>query len=303
MSILLKCSSRKHTLRLNPNRFWKKTLCPQCKVPVDPIRLRRISKLPALFFARDFEVIPAFVTRKLIPVLGLIALIVGLSLTFVNWPKGNATMSANTSTPPSTESKSNGMLASVPSNSVSEPSNNANLTASVLPANSQAATIPTNTSTNATYQETANVAVSSTPIPPTVRYSTGTNLIRPSSVGGHGSLKISNGTSSDAVAKLVDIATNKTCRLVFIQSSTVDTINNISSGNYTLKFSLGSDYDKESGKFLYGQSFSKFDEILDFSVSRTAGGIQWMDYEVTLNPVLGGTARTSSISAADFEDH
>ena len=122
-------------------------------------------------------------------------------------------------------------------------------------------------------------------------------------MGGHGSLRISNGTSSDAIAKLVDTSTNKTCRLVYIQASTVGTISSIGSGNYTLKFSLGSEYAKDSGKFLYSQSFSKFDEILDFSVSRTNDGIRWMDYEVTLNPVVGGTARTSSISAADFEDH
>ncbi len=149
MAILLKCSSRKHTLRLNPKRFWNKTLCPQCKVPVDPICLRRISKLPALFLARDFEVIPAFVTRKVIPILGLVALIVGLSLSFINWPKRNEVISANTSTPPpSTESKSNGMSASIPSNSVSEPSNNSNLTATTLPTNAQQQAIPTNSSTN-----------------------------------------------------------------------------------------------------------------------------------------------------------
>lgn len=31
-SVLLKCASRQHTLRLDSNRFWQKTLCPKCKV-------------------------------------------------------------------------------------------------------------------------------------------------------------------------------------------------------------------------------------------------------------------------------
>jgi len=69
-----------------------------------------------------------------------------------------------------------------------------------------------------------------------------------------------------------------------------------------LKFSLGSGYDSNSGKFLYSQSFSKFDDILDFQELRTRGGIEWKEYEVTLNPVAYGNAQTSSISAADFED-
>jgi hypothetical protein len=242
MSILLKCSSRTHTLRLNPKRFWKRTLCPQCKVPVDPLRLRRVMKLPSLVFDKDFNIFPAYITRTVIPIVGFIALVVGLSLSIVNWRKSDNGSSASNPPQSITDEKSNGL---VTSNPISDSPKNSNSTASTTPASPQDHVGPTNSSVNAAAQETANMtlAVSPTPIPPTVRYTTGTNLIRPQSAGGHGSLKISNGTNSDAVAKLVDIATNKTCRLVFIQSSAVGTINNISSGNYTLKFSLGSNYD------------------------------------------------------------
>lgn len=143
---------------------------------------------------------------------------------------------------------------------------------------------------------------SATPMPSTVRYATGTNLVRPQSSGGRGVLRVSNGTSSDAIAKLVDSATNKTRRLVYIQSYSDATISNIREGDYILKFSLGTGYDKSSGKFLYSQSFSRFDNILDFREYFTDDGIRWAEFEVTLNPVVGGNARTSSISAADFED-
>ncbi|MGB9178408.1 MAG: hypothetical protein WCB68_04100, partial [Pyrinomonadaceae bacterium] len=143
---------------------------------------------------------------------------------------------------------------------------------------------------------------SATPLPETVRYPTGTNLIRPRSIGGRGVLRISNGTSSDAIAKLVDSATNKTRRLVYIQASSNGTISGIETGDYILKFSLGTGYVKDEGRFLYSQSYSKFDDILDFREYRTDDGIRYSIFEVTLNPVIGGNAQTSPISAADFED-
>ena len=115
-------------------------------------------------------------------------------------------------------------------------------------------------------------------------------------------MRISNGTTSDAVAKLVDSATNKTRRLVYIQASSDGTISGIEEGDYILKFSLGMDYDKNGGRFLNSQSYSKFDDILDFQEYRTDEGIKWKEFEVTLNPIIGGNAQTSSISALDFED-
>jgi len=53
MSVLLKCPSRQHTVRLDPSRVWRKAICPTCKVPVDPTRLRRaLKRLLASFSKR-----------------------------------------------------------------------------------------------------------------------------------------------------------------------------------------------------------------------------------------------------------
>lgn len=154
-----------------------------------------------------------------------------------------------------------------------------------------------------TSPQTESTTTSPTPTPETVRYATGTNLIRPEKTGGRSSLRISNGTSSDAIAKLVDSSTGKTSRLIYIQAGSVATIKDIGSGYYMLKFSLGSGYVKETGKFLNSQSFAKFDDTLDCTVSKMNDGVRWTDHEVTLNPVPGGTARTSTISATEFEDN
>jgi hypothetical protein len=116
-------------------------------------------------------------------------------------------------------------------------------------------------------------------------------------------LRISNGTTSDAIAKLVDSVTNKTRRLVYIRASSDATISNIGAGDCILKFCLGTGYDPNEGKFLYSLSFERFDDVLDFREYETYDGIRWKEFEVTLNPVIGGNARTSPISAADFEKH
>lgn len=134
---------------------------------------------------------------------------------------------------------------------------------------------------------------STTPLPVTTRYPNGKDLSKPQNLGGAGKLEITNGTSSDAIAKLIDVKTNKTIRLVYIQANNVFTIKNIKIGEYILKFSLGNDFIPETNKFLRNQSYSKFDDTFDFQDS---------DFTVTLNPVEGGTAKTSSLNEEDFED-
>lgn len=236
-------------------------MCPECG-PVDPLRLRRLSKLPGLLSEKDLQIIPPIVKQKVIPILGVLALVVGVWLTVNNrQPTRDIALVSNADTPPF----------------------DSNLP--VARANS-----PTPT-------------VESTPPPTIVRFPTGTDLDSPSRVGGRGWLRISNGTTDDAIAKLVDSSTGKTCRRVYIRAGDAFKIARIGSGNYVLKFSLGSDYDKDSGKFLRDPSFSKFDDMLDFTVQRTGSGIEWFNHEVTLNPVLGGTARTSKISADEFDEH
>ena len=287
MAILLKCSTRKHTLRLKPAHYWKKTLCPECG-PVDPARLRRLSRLPRLLFDKEIQVIPQFVKEKVIPVLGLIALSIGIWLTATSKHQNEAVVVANTST---TESYPTPVVpAASPISSLPTAQNKS------TPQTIQLASIPSPAAPNSNSPE-------STPPPPTtVRYPTGTNLEPPSKLSGKGWLRISNGTGDDAIAKLVESTTGKTCRRVYIQAGDTTKIERIGSGTYILKFSLGSGYDSSEGRFTGHASFSKFDEILDYTVQRNGNGVEWFNHEVTLNPVVGGTARTSSISAEDFND-
>ena len=303
-AVLLKCASRQHTLRLDSNRFWQKTICPKCKVPVDPTRLRRITKRVSLLYTNR-----AFIKKRIIPASVILALAIGATLIVLYLRmRSGETVSTDAESQPSPT-----VIAANPTSNSSAPSVSSSPTAS--PINLPTPLISAKSSDNSSGENASATpftfsppipnevpSPSATPIPETVRYPTGTNLIRPRSIGGRGVLRISNGTSSDAIAKLVDSTTNKTRRLVYIQASSDGTISGIDTGDYILKFSLGTGYAKDEGRFLYSQSYSKFDDILDFREYRIGDEIRWKEFEVTLNPVIGGNAQTSPISASDFED-
>ncbi len=96
---------------------------------------------------------------------------------------------------------------------------------------------------NSSLANNSVVIASPSPSPSIERPANGANIIRPQGSSGLGVVRVSNGTSSDAVAKLVDYTTGKTHRLVYIRSNSNASIRNVSVGNFTLKFSLGSGYD------------------------------------------------------------
>lgn len=58
MSIVLKCPSRRHSVRLAPNRFWQNALCPVCRVNVDPTRAKRVMKWLLLLLSPKPKRIP-----------------------------------------------------------------------------------------------------------------------------------------------------------------------------------------------------------------------------------------------------
>jgi hypothetical protein len=101
--------------------------------------------------------------------------------------------------------------------------------------------------------------------------------------------------------RLADGRSNKTRRLVYVRANSEFTIGSIGSCNCTLQFSTGTDWDSSKRKFLRDQSYSQFEDLLEFRETRTVYGVEWAVFDVTLNPVLYGNARTTSINESDFE--
>ncbi len=120
-------------------------------------------------------------------------------------------------------------------------------------------------------------------------------------LNGRGELNIENGTSKDAVAKL--IKNNTSILSVYITANNTYSIKNISDGSYQLMFVLGTDWNSETKSFNEDTSYEKFDEVFDFSTQKNYDSIYYDTFRVTLNPVLNGTAKTDDVSPTEFNSY
>lgn len=114
--------------------------------------------------------------------------------------------------------------------------------------------------------------------------------------GGPSTLTVKNGTTQDAIVKLVTVTGRSTVRTVYVVRQSDWTITGIAPGAYRIRFALGNDWDPILKKFQKNESFSEFEDEFDFE-NRNGRYTTW---QVTLNPVAGGTAQTDSIDPADF---
>jgi len=124
---------------------------------------------------------------------------------------------------------------------------------------------------------------------------------------GLGQLKIDNGTNLDAIAKLVNASTNKSIFTVYIKAKNTYSISKISDGNFKLFFNLGNDWDTEIKAFMVNSGYKVFEENFDFTTSEYEEGdyvhTQYATFSVTLNPVIGGQAKTDEINAIEFSNY
>jgi hypothetical protein len=125
------------------------------------------------------------------------------------------------------------------------------------------------------------------------RLSTGSYLVE-ELFGGPGELKIENGLDLDAVAILSSLGEPKAPLMaVYIQATHSYTISGIKAGTYVLYFTLGEDWDSCSERFTTKTTYERFEDDFDFT---------HYNYEVTLHPVVGGTAETEAVDEDEFPE-
>lgn len=117
--------------------------------------------------------------------------------------------------------------------------------------------------------------------------------------GGLGLVRIINGTASDAAAVLVQAQKNIPVRSIYIRSHESGLITKVPAGTYSLRFQFGSSW-RTDRKFCEISGTSVFEENFDFNEKKSEEGVHYMEWEVTLNPVPQGTARTQKIPDATF---
>jgi hypothetical protein len=173
------------------------------------------------------------------------------------------------------------------------------------------AAVPTSApvAATATARPSPTAVPSPTPVPaPTrvpVSLANGTDVTPPApGPDGLGKLTITNGTSQDAVAKLVtgteDPKTWQTQRYVYVKANNTVVMEKIRVGTYRLAFMSGVDWDTNARKFLREVSASQFEETFEFKEEQTGQGTRFSTWEVSLNPVAGGTGKTSTLPEGAF---
>lgn len=148
-------------------------------------------------------------------------------------------------------------------------------------------------------QQVSDDIVEFTPTTPAVSLANGT-ILKKNTVYlyGDGKMYIKNGTSLDAVAKL--IRGGSSVLTVYIKANSNYTITGVSDGIYWLAFAQGLDWDSATQKFRRNIQYSSFDETFDFTTTEDYQYIYYPEFEVTLHPVVGGTAETSSVDPTQF---
>jgi DnaJ-like protein len=118
---------------------------------------------------------------------------------------------------------------------------------------------------------------------------------------GRGTLKIANTTRNHAVAKLVSAATNRAVFTVFVGAGGEYVITGIPNGRYRLAFAQGRRWNWNTNGFDEADSSSMFRNSFDFDTTVTNDGAYYNSFEVTLQPVAGGTAPIDGVDPDVFE--
>lgn len=138
-------------------------------------------------------------------------------------------------------------------------------------------------------------------------WSNGYSFITPKDKPGLSSLKVINGTEQDAVVKMVsEKQSDKSpagflCRFVYICAGKSVTIQGIGVGDYWLFFCTGTHWDKAKKSFMQLQAAQKFVEVMKFTQRYDIGSVKYSSNDVTLHPVVGGSARTVRVYQEEFD--
>lgn len=128
---------------------------------------------------------------------------------------------------------------------------------------------------------------------------TGTQITPP--VGrGYSQLTVKNGNSVDAVFKLVDVDTGQTLRFMYVQANDNLTVDDLGTCTCDLRFATGIDWDVDQQKFRRNLALSAFSDPTEFAITVKDAMEYWSTLEVTLHPVVGGNARTETLSEDEF---
>ena len=135
---------------------------------------------------------------------------------------------------------------------------------------------------------------------------TGDRITHDRHVAGESTMHVSNGTSSDAVVKLVSVATRKTHRYFYIRAGETYTVSKIEAGTYWLRFATGKKWFDGCRKFLEDEAVSEFEKPLVFEVLEEVQdgrrGRLITSHNLTLNEVSQRNTKIRKIDPKAFSE-
>jgi hypothetical protein len=123
-------------------------------------------------------------------------------------------------------------------------------------------------------------------------------FVRSGSRNGKGELTIDNGGEHDAV---ITMAMNGSPMYsVYVRKGATYPVRGIQDGIYEIFFTTGTDWDSQNRDFTRDRALQRFDQTFNFTTTRTETELRWTTGKITLNPVVGGNASTSSVDPKDY---
>ena len=120
---------------------------------------------------------------------------------------------------------------------------------------------------------------------------------------GPGKLTVHNGTEHNAICKLIDIRTNKKICSFVVLANTRHGIDGILDGTFRIIFAYGDAIIEGTDRFESPEGFTEFKAPFEFATTRTSFGYQYATFRISLHQVIGGNARTGSISADEYNKY
>jgi hypothetical protein len=111
---------------------------------------------------------------------------------------------------------------------------------------------------------------------------------------GHGALAINNGTSQDAVVTLA-VGENAS-HAIYVHAGSDARIESIADDTYVIYVQQGTGWNNDLQQFTADADYAKFDSPATFTTIRDASGIQYTEFSITLQPVVGGNARSVPVN-------
>lgn len=123
-------------------------------------------------------------------------------------------------------------------------------------------------------------------------------FLRSGGRGGRGTLSIDNGGPDDAVITLA--RGTRPVYSVYVRKGKKYEMTGMTDGIYRIFYSTGAGWDARTKSFSRGCQFERFEDTLKFRTTYTSTMVRWSKWTITLQPIAGGSARTSPVDPADF---